>query len=250
MHGTAGPTLFDERVDGMIAAITRSQGALALTIDSREPQVPPWLTRQFFRHVVSQLYHGEIASLEVCERLATLIDDPRAHRFLNIQIADERRHAALYHNYLVDLGGVSPVDAGLQRARTGIAAWTGSWHGLMVAVNAVLESEAIRTLHSAPRLFACPRLTAINQQIVRDEARHLAFGRVYLREHLPQLSVTERRHIYGWVQELWRGCTSDRRDMIGLYVTVRRPVFVKRWARQNRDLIRLGLVERHEIAPL
>ena len=120
----------------------------------------------------------------------------------------------------------------------------------MVAVNAVLESEAIRTLHSAPRLFACPRLTEINRQVVRDEARHLAFGRTYLREHLPHLSVTERRHIYRWVQELWRGCTLDRRDVIGLYVTVRRPVFAKRWARQNRDLIRLGLVDRHEIAPL
>ena len=98
---------------GMIAAITRSQSALAVTVDSRAPRVPPWLTRRFFRHVVSQLYHGEVGSLEVCERLATLIDEPRARRFLNIQIADERRHAALYHDYLEDLGGVSPVDSGL-----------------------------------------------------------------------------------------------------------------------------------------
>jgi len=36
--------------------------------------------------------------------------------------------------------------------------------------------------------------------------------------------------------------------MIGFYVRVRRPVFAKRWARQNRDLVRLGLIEPDEIA--
>ena len=243
----ASPRALNDRVDGLIAAISRAQHS-ATAYDERAPRVPQWLTRRFFRHIVSQLYHGERATQAVCVRLVRQIDDPRAQDFLEKQIADEARHAALYRDYLEDLGGVSAVDPGLARAQDRIAAWSGTWHGPMVAVNTVLESEAIRTLQSAPRLFACPRLAAINSGIVRDEARHLAFGRLYLREHLRAIDATERRAIYHWVQDLWRGCTADRRDMIGFYVRVRRPVFAKRWARQNRDLVRLGLIEPDEIA--
>lgn len=246
MLATSQP--LNERIDGLIAAMSRAQNG-ERTDDNRKPSVPPWLTRRFFRHIVSQLYHGERASHAVCTRLIREIEDPRAQRFLEKQIADEHRHAALYRDYLDDLGGVSAIDPGLARAQDAIAAWTGTWHGPMVAVNTVLESEAVRTLQSAPRLFACPRLAAINRGIVRDEARHLAFGRLFLREHLRTIDATERRAIYRWVQDLWRGCTADRRDIIGLYVTIRRPVFAKRWAKQNRDLVRLGLIGSDEIDP-
>lgn len=85
MPSTAEPTVFDDRIDGMIAAIAQAQGTQHPTDDSRAPRVPPWLTRRFYRHVVSHLFHGEVASLELCERLATLIDDPRAH-FPTLQI--------------------------------------------------------------------------------------------------------------------------------------------------------------------
>ena len=176
MLATSQP--LNERIDGLIAAMSRAQNG-ERTDDDRRPRVPPWLTRRFFRHIVSQLYHGERASHAVCTRLIREIDDLRAQRFLEKQIADEHRHAALYRDYLNDLGGVSAIDPGLARAQDAIAAWTGTWHGPMVAVNTVLESEAVRTLQSAPRLFACPRLAAINRGIVRDEARHLAFGRLF-----------------------------------------------------------------------
>lgn len=53
-----------------------------------------------------------------------------------------------------------------------------------------------------PRLpFWLPkRMAAV---IARDEARHVAFGKVYLRGSLPSLSLKQRLAIYGWMRDLW-----------------------------------------------
>ena len=64
------------------------------------PARPALIPPPLYRMLVSQLYHGERATLAMCERLGREISHPGARRFLAAQAADEARHAQAYALYL------------------------------------------------------------------------------------------------------------------------------------------------------
>jgi hypothetical protein len=78
----------------------------------------------------------------------------------------------------------------------------------MVAFHVVVEGEVLRVQDSLTRLLPCPLLKQINRRVARDEARHVAFGRIYLTEALAGLSADARDRLYGWVYDLWRETTN------------------------------------------
>ena len=77
----------------------------------------------------------------------------------------------------------------------------------MVAFHVVVEGEVLRVQDSLTRLLPCPLLRQINRRVARDEARHVAFGRIYLTEALADLSTDARDRLYDWVYDLWRQTT-------------------------------------------
>ena len=120
------------------------------------PARPALIPPPLYRMLVSQLYHGERATLAMCERLGREISHPGARRFLAAQAADEARHAQAYALYLDRIGGIGPLDPALRRTFEGALGWHGPWQGLMVAGHVLLESEAVRLLRRSPRMW--PRI--------------------------------------------------------------------------------------------
>ena len=55
----------------------------------------------------------------------------------------------------------------------------------------------------------CPLFAEIGAAIARDEARHVAFGRLYLRHALPRIARDERLAMLGWVRALWHSAVGD-----------------------------------------
>jgi hypothetical protein len=189
---------------------------------------PPWLARDDAAVALSQLYHGEVATARAC---------------LALQMEDETRHASVYRRYLDRLGGVAAIDPVLA------AAWRGSALGTMVAFHVVVEGEALRIQEGLVRLFRCPLLQQINRRIARDEARHVAFGRLYLGARVAELPSRERREIYRWVKRLWsESATATLRNLQGRGGVAR--VFLQGWlrcgwARHARTLAAVGLIDPH-----
>ena len=213
---------------------------------SRRPRLPFWMRRAQARKALSQLYHGEIATGDLCEALlANLAEDRYEIRnCLDFQLRDERRHAVAYSRYLEALGGIDPLDDGLQRALT--AARNGPFGnlGAMLAYHVVIEGELLR-LHSVLAQFVpCPLLRDINRLVGRDEARHVAFGKIYLPEALKALSEDERRALYTWLEGLWQdaanGVLNRRRMNLAIAAFFRRWLGGG-WARHARALDKLGL---------
>ena len=217
---------------------------------SVEPVRPRFLSPARYRAMVSQLYHGECAALSICKRLMNEVPDAQAVRFLATQVADERRHAQAFERYLDAFGGVAPVDPGLGGAYARALEWDGPWQGLAVAANVVLEAEAVRLLQRSPRLFSCPQLQEINDLVTQDEARHLAFGRIFLERHLKTLSPEERRHIYDWVLGLWRQCIyTPRGGLLSLVIKIKGRSLQRLWQAHNTALCQIGLVSESETVP-
>ncbi len=165
---------------------------------------PAWLTRKSYAALVSQLYHGERATGRACRRLMAEVPDRRLQRCLDLQALDERRHARVFERYLARIGDLAPPDEAFEAAVEQALAWTGSHHGLMVAVHVVLEGEALRALQELAGRLPCLLFRRINRLVAGDEARHVALGRIGLDGVLSELPQEERFDIYRRVRALWQ----------------------------------------------
>ena len=240
----------DDFLQSLAEAGERAAVAGNDAIDWDLPATPPrWLPERAYRTAISQLYHGERATIAMCERLAAGIADPPVRRFLGTQIADERRHMAHYERYLARFGGVGAIEEGVAMAYEGALAWPGSHHGAILAFHVVLEGEGLRVQRLYGDWFPCPLFRQINALIARDEGRHVGFGRHYLRTSLGAVSRAERLAIYRWIRQLWFDCAAAiRAEMPGsVSVLVGRAWAEQRWRRQRRTLINIGLMQANEI---
>lgn len=197
-----------DRLERLALNSLRGQWSAEHAIDwDLSVQLPRWLPREDIAKAMSQLYHGEVATGRLCRRLLAEVPEPEARSCLELQIADESRHAAVYLRYLERLGHMAPVDSAFEAVLEDGLAWSGSALGMVVLFHVVVEAEALRLLDGVARFLPCPLLRQINRRISLDEARHVAFGQIYLRDRVAGLPEDERRHIYYWVQKLWSSYT-------------------------------------------
>jgi len=210
---------------------------------------PRWMSSRAYSTAISQLYHGELATIEMCARLTRDLDDVAARRFIATQIADERRHVGYYEKYLARVGDIGAIEEGVEMAYRGALAWPGSYHGAIVAFHVILEGEGLRIQRLYGDWFPCPLFQQVNALIARDEGRHVAFGRHFLKESLDDLSFDERMAIFRWIKALWFDCAASIRAEMPRAVSllVGRTWAENRWQRQQQTLLNIGLVQRDEI---
>jgi len=236
----------DRRLDHMLAKARAAQWSLEHDIDwSLDAKPTRWLPLTVVIKVVSQVYYGEIATARLCRHLRDEVVNPVARACLALQIVDEDRHAEAYRRYLERLGDVAPIDPVVELALESAANAPGGTIGRMVACHLVLESEALAIQEHLSSNIDCPLLTAINDRVAPDEARHVAFGRTYLAGRVTGLSPDERLAIHDWVEAAWRDCAratldglSGTRILVGNSIDRR---LAAGWARQIQGLRDIGL---------
>lgn len=233
------------QVQHLISAARRGQWSADADIDWSLPvAVPFWLSRRTYRRIVSQIYHGEIATQQLCRRLLGEVGDGEARVLLGLQLGDEVRHAAAYRRYLETIGGIAPAESALSRALQRSLDWRGSPAALIAAFHIVFEGGALAILQHLAHRFPCPQLAAINAKVAPDEARHFAFGRAYLSKHAPALTAEEREAIYAWLETVWReaaGAARRRHTVMGALATrMGSGWLADGWMRQADVLAELG----------
>lgn len=210
------------------------------------PIVPNDVTITDYVDMISQLYHAELFTLKICARLITKIPDFQALRFICTQMNDEARHADVYAKYIQLLGEIAPVNERLADIFSKTLAWTGSYCGLIVALNVVMESEALNQQRKRIETLPCPIFKAINSRIIQDEARHSGFGFIYMRDKLPLLSEIEKNNIITWIEGLWSDwklANEDRYLETGAAILRTSPEELDiRLKAQQRMFCKLGLV--------
>lgn len=242
----------DPRLERLIAKATTAQWSIDHIDWSPEPVLPAGLPHRIYVDMVSQLYHAELAALDVLARLDRELPEAQARRFVATQIADEQRHAAVYRRYLERLGDIAPVntklDAIFRFARdTALPAFA-----LVVALNIVMEHEALQQQQKRIDTLPCPLFGVVNRAIVADESRHAGFGVVYLADALPRASHADRLAVAGWVKQLWAmWCDANE----GRYAAegaellrLERIALAERWTVLAERLERLGLATADELS--
>ncbi len=89
-----GAWTHEDRLATLIAKAFEGQWSPETVIDwDQRISLPRYFPRKGYVSIVSQLYHGELATLALCRRLQMELPNPRARQFLSTQVGDESRHA-------------------------------------------------------------------------------------------------------------------------------------------------------------
>ena len=209
-------------------------------------KTPFWLRRKTFIKVISQLYHGEIATRNMCLKLLGEVEGEEARRFVEMQIVDEERHIVVFERYLRRAGDIASIEEPLEVAFAQCLAWKGSHLALVAAFHIVLEGGVISILQHLQKKLPCPLMKSINAKLFPDEARHIAFGKIYLRQHLPALEPEERVEIYRALKKIWTAAAEMTRTHytlpVALATRIGRDWLLETWDQQSRVLVDIGLV--------
>ena len=198
------PRSNDDRRQTLLEKGRAAQVQSHLDFDWQRPvNIPFWLPNAVAAGAVSQFHFGEGATARMCRQLRPLLPEQAAKEFLETQALDEDRHARIFSAYLDKLGGARPVSGPMQDLYDEALSWKGAPEAIMVAFHIILEGEALRLCHGIDGGMPCPLFRDLSAVVARDEARHVAWGKLYLRDVLPTMPQRERLEIYRWARALW-----------------------------------------------
>jgi hypothetical protein len=150
---------------------------------------------------LSQFMHGEQGALMAAARIVQTAPDLDAKFYAATQVMDEARHVEAYARLLNEKLGIAyPITPGLKSLLETVLTdrrWDMTYLGMQI----LIEGLALAAFQRI-RDFAKNQLAAsVNAYVMQDEARHVAFGRLALRDLYPQLTDGERREREEFVVE-------------------------------------------------
>ena len=148
------------------------------------------------RHVeawrFSQFMHGEQGALVCTAKIVQTVPDIDSKFYAATQVIDEARHVEVYSRYLHEkVQLVYPLNHNLQSLLDDVirdSRWDMTYLGMQV----LIEGLALAAFGLIRNMATEPLARAINAYVMQDEARHVMFGRLALRDYYPQLTQAER----------------------------------------------------------
>jgi len=143
--------------------------------------------------MLSQFLHGEQGALLATAQIVNTVPWTEAKFYAANQVADEARHVEVYRRYLTEKLGLSyPVNPHLQTLLQQIlreSRWDMTYLGMQIMVEGLaLAAFGLMRFTSAEE----PLIQQITTYVMRDEARHVAFGVLALEDlYTKEMSSTE-----------------------------------------------------------
>jgi hypothetical protein len=148
--------------------------------------------REFEAWRLSQFMHGEQGALISVAKIVQTVPNIDSKFYAATQTIDEARHVEVYSRYLHDkIGLVYPINgnlASLLHDTVDDSRWDITYLGMQV----LIEGLALASFGLIRNMATEPLAKAINAYVMQDEARHVMFGRLALRDYYPQLTQAER----------------------------------------------------------
>ena len=143
--------------------------------------------------MLSQFMHGEQGALICTAKIVETVPWYDAKLYASTQVMDEARHVEVFARYLDEkLGGEYQVNVHLRSLLDDIvndSRWDMTYLGMQIMVEG-LALAAFGFLH---QLTGEPLLKKILRYVMSDEARHVAFGVLSLKECYDQMSDLEMK---------------------------------------------------------
>ena len=141
---------------------------------------------------ISQFLHGEQGALICAAKIVQQVQNIDAKFYAATQAIDEARHVEAYSRLLHDkFDMVFPMNKSLQALIKDVIEHK-DWDFTYLGMQVVIEGLALASFQSIRDKAQNPLAAQVNAYVMQDEARHVAFGRLALRDYYPQLSESER----------------------------------------------------------
>ncbi|MGH3279274.1 MAG: ferritin-like domain-containing protein, partial [Trebonia sp.] len=142
---------------------------------------------------LSQFMHGEQGALLCTAKIVDAVPWIDAKYYAATQVMDEARHVEVYSKYLRDkLEWEFPVNVHLRELLDDVLSdprWDFTYLGMQIMV----EGLALAAFGFQYQFSPDPLLKQITRYVMSDEARHVAFGVISLKEAYADLTASEVR---------------------------------------------------------
>ncbi|MEN8184907.1 MAG: ferritin-like domain-containing protein [Myxococcota bacterium] len=143
---------------------------------------------------LSQFLHGEQGALLCCGQLVEAVPDIDGKLYAATQVVDEARHVEVFHRYIQRLDRVYPISPALQGVINAILK-ADLWQMKCVGMQVIVEGLAMGAFKIMKEGTRDELLKQIVTLTARDEARHVSYGLIYMKEELPRMPDPEREQI-------------------------------------------------------
>ena len=141
----------------------------------------------------SQFLHGEQGAMICAARIVESVPDLDAKFYSATQTMDEARHAEMYGRFLQEkIGMVYPINDQLQSLLDDTLT-DSRWDMPYLGMQVLIEGLALAAFGLLRDTTTKPLPKQLLAYVMQDEARHVAFGRMALRDYYAQLSRAELR---------------------------------------------------------
>ncbi len=180
----------------LAAAASRFQQLQAVD----DSPVGNWGEREWNRFAVemqtwsmSQFLHGEQGALVCTGLITSTVPWIDAKYYAATQVMDEARHVEVFARYVDEkLGGAYPINPQLRGLLDDIVT-DGRWDITYLGMQIMVEGLALAAFGFLHMLTTEPLLKKLLRYVMSDEARHVAFGVLSLKEFYAELTEAEIR---------------------------------------------------------
>ncbi|MFJ3199556.1 ferritin-like domain-containing protein [Streptomyces sp. NPDC086989] len=173
------------------------------------------LRRHYAAWNFSQFLHGEQGAMVCAARIVESVPDLDAKFYSATQTMDEARHAEVFGRFLHEkVGMLYPINDSLQ-GLLGDTLRDSRWDMPYLGMQVLIEGLALAAFGMIRDTTDQPLPKQILAYVMQDEARHVAFGRMALRDYYKQLTDAELREREEFVIE---GCYLMRDRLRGVEV--------------------------------
>ena len=140
----------------------------------------------------SQFLHGEQGALTVAARIVESVPDMDSKFYAATQTMDEARHVELFNRFVKEkIGLFYPVNDHLA-ALLADALSDSRWDLPYLGMQVLIEGLALAAFGVHRDITGNPLVKQLLAYVMQDEARHVAFGRLALRDYYAGLTAAER----------------------------------------------------------
>jgi rubrerythrin len=181
--------------------------------------------RKAMAKILSLIYYGERAALEVSAQLVPLVDDEQAKFALAAQVIEEAKHVSAFRRLLLKLDTIQPVNPWVRRVLSDLVA-TRQASSKLVGMQLIVENIANQLFHIIHDAIDDPLIKKVVDYVGRDEKKHTGLAVLYLPKILEQVGFVES-HLLWAKQVYWTFCVTQaiwdhRREAHALGIDIRK----------------------------
>jgi hypothetical protein len=159
---------------------------------------------QTFAWTLSQFMHGEQGALLAAAQLVDSVDNLDSKLYAASQVTDEARHVDVYNRYLHTKVGFSyPINSHL-KSLLDLILKDSRWDMKVLGMQIMVEGLALAAFGMLRATTNEPLIQALTTYVMGDEARHVAFGILSLRDYYREQPDSVRREREDFVFEAAR----------------------------------------------